>query len=88
MSDREKTEDIEMLAKMAARLAGRDPEEVLRLELADVVAFDDFIWRYPDFLLRAEAAYELLLSYPLARAGEAAEFSRSASTGKGQVRSC
>ena len=45
---------------MAARLAGRDPNEYIRLQLADVVAFDDLMWRYPDFVARAEAAYEVL----------------------------
>ena len=59
--------DIEALAKMAARLAGRDPDEHVRLELADVIAFDDVMWRYPDFLARAEAAYELLTSVSLTR---------------------
>ena len=45
---------------MAARHAGRDPDEHLRLKLADVVAFDDVMWRYPDFVARAEAAYDAL----------------------------
>ena len=48
--------DIEVLARMAARLAGRDPGEHVRLKLGDVVVFDDVMWRYPDFLARAEAA--------------------------------
>ncbi len=47
---------------MAARLAGRDPDEHLRMILGDVTAFDDVIWRYPDFLKRAESAYVLLKS--------------------------
>ena len=62
MIDDQKLADIETLAKIAARLAGRDPDEHLHLKLADVVAFDDLIWRYPDFLGRAEAAYEVLAS--------------------------
>jgi hypothetical protein len=45
---------------MAARLAGRDPDEYLTMVLGEVTAFDDYIWRYPDFLNRAEAAYALL----------------------------
>ena len=65
MSDQQKMRDIELLAKMAARLAGRDPDELLRVELAYVVAIDGVMWRYPDFLGRAEAAYELLVSYPM-----------------------
>jgi hypothetical protein len=60
MSDRLKGEHIEALARMAAQLAGRDPDEHVRLKLANVVAFDDVMWRYPDFLTRAEAAYDLL----------------------------
>ncbi len=55
-----KSADIETLARMAARLAGRDPDEHLKLVLGEVTAFDDYIWRYPDFLNRAEAAYALL----------------------------
>jgi hypothetical protein len=65
MSDRQKMTDIEQLAKMAARLAGRDPDEYLKVELANVVAFEGLMWRYPDFLNRAEAAYEMLVSYPI-----------------------
>jgi hypothetical protein len=60
LEERWRVEDLETLARMAARLAGRDPDEHLKLELANVIAFDDVIWRYPDFLTRAEAAYELL----------------------------
>ncbi len=47
---------------MAARLAGRDPDEHVVLRLGDVVAFDGLLWRYPDFLARAEAAYAQLAS--------------------------
>lgn len=60
MNDQLRTEHIETLARVAAELAGRDPDEHLRLELGDVVAFDDVMWRYPDFLARAEAAYDVL----------------------------
>ena len=60
MSNEQRSVDIETLAKMAARHAGRDPDEHVRLKLADVVAFDDVMWRYPDFLARAEAAYDAL----------------------------
>jgi hypothetical protein len=51
---------IEVLANMAARLAGRDPDQHVCLRLGEFVAFDDLMWRYPDFVLRAEAAYEVL----------------------------
>ena len=53
-------DDLRALARMAARLGGRDPDERIRIELADVVAFDGPTWRYPDFLRRAEAAYVAL----------------------------
>jgi len=45
---------------MAARLAGRDPDEHARLALGEVVAFEGLMWRYPDLLARAEAAYAAL----------------------------
>ena len=61
-----KDHDIEMLARMAARLAGRDPDEEARIEFAGVVAFDDVMWRYPDFLARADAAYHVLEMHQLA----------------------
>ena len=60
MSDEQKRADLEALARMAARLAGRDPDEHVRMTLGHVVAFDDVMWRYPDFLSRAEAAYAVL----------------------------
>lgn len=50
---------------MAAQVAGQDPDEHLRLKLGDVVAFDAVMWRYPDFLARAEAAYDALTSVSL-----------------------
>ena len=46
---------------MAARLAGRDPDECVCVKLGDMVAFADAMWRYPDFLQRAEAAYGALV---------------------------
>jgi len=58
--------DIELLARMAARLAGRDPDEAARIEIGGVVAFDDVMWRYPDFLARADAAYHVLEMHRLA----------------------
>jgi hypothetical protein len=45
------------LARMAAQLAGRFPDERVRVELAGYVAFDDHVWRYPDFLQRADRAF-------------------------------
>lgn len=60
MNDVERSADIETLARIAARLAGRDPDEHLTMTLGQVTAFDDYIWRYPDFLNRAEAAYAVL----------------------------
>jgi hypothetical protein len=60
MNDQQRMADIEVLARMAARLAGRNCDERLTIKLADVVAFDDIMWRYPDFIARGEAAYEAL----------------------------
>ena len=65
MTNTEKDFDIEQLARMAARLAGRDPDEEARIEFGGVVAFDDVMWRYPDFLARADAAYHVLEMYQL-----------------------
>lgn len=62
IKDRDISADIEALARIAARLAGRDPDERLTIRLADVTAFNGAIWRYPDFVKRAEAAYEILRS--------------------------
>jgi len=50
---------------LAARTAGRDPDCVARIKLGDVLVFDDLMWRYPDFLARAEAAYRLLMQEDL-----------------------
>lgn len=52
--------DLETLAGMATRLAGRNPDEHVRMQLGDVVIFDGVMWRYPDFLQRAKAAQALL----------------------------
>jgi hypothetical protein len=59
-SDPERLAVLEPLAKMAARAAGRDPDERVRVVLGDTVAFDDVTWRYDDFIQRAEAAYKVL----------------------------
>lgn len=64
--DEVRIEAIETLARLAARIAGRDPDDRATIKLADVIAFDDLIWRYPDFLARAEAAYRLLKQRDLA----------------------
>ena len=52
--------DIEMLACLDARLAGKDPDEHITIKLGELTAFDEPAWRYPDFLARAEAAYQVL----------------------------
>jgi hypothetical protein len=67
MIDSLRNDHIESLARIAAQVAGRDPDERVRLKLADVVAFDDVMWRYPDFLARAEAAYDVLTRVSLTR---------------------
>ena len=60
MSARQKSADIEVLARMAARHAGRDPDEYVKMMLANVVPFEGPMWSYPDFMARAEAAYHAL----------------------------
>ena len=60
METDEKFADIKLLARMAARLAGRDPDESIVVRVGDVVAFHNVAWRYPDFMQRAEAAYKML----------------------------
>ena len=53
---------IETLARMAARLAGRDPDEFVEIRIGAALAFSGAAWRYPDFVRRAEAAHDLLRS--------------------------
>jgi hypothetical protein len=65
MGDPQRLEHVEILAKMAARAAGRDPDERSRIVLGELVAFDDVTWRYHDFMRRAEAAYAALTAPPL-----------------------
>lgn len=60
MGEPQRRDDIELLARIAARLAGRDPDEHIRVELGEIIAFDGQVWRYPDFVARAEAAYGVL----------------------------
>jgi hypothetical protein len=60
MSDERTIADIEVLARMAARLAGRNPDEHLTMSLGGVIPFDGPVWRYPDFIARAESAYRAL----------------------------
>src|SRR4051794_17744429 len=60
VSNEQQIADIEALARMAARLAGRDPDEHVQVKLGDVIAFNGPVWRYPDFLARAASAYRAL----------------------------
>ena len=60
MDAEEKFSDIKHLAQMAARLAGQNPDEPFVVKVGGEVAFDGVAWRYPDFIIRAEAAYDLL----------------------------
>jgi hypothetical protein len=62
MSDQQRMADIEVLARMAARLAGRDPDQHVKMAWGGEMIFDDIMWRYPDFLSRAEAAFAVLES--------------------------
>lgn len=62
MDEDQRAADLETLARMAARLAGREPDERLVIKVGETVAFEDVAWRYCDFTKRAEAAYRLLES--------------------------
>jgi hypothetical protein len=73
MDDPQKPSDLELLARMAARLAGRDPDRRVMVKLGDLIAFDDVAWRYPDFMRCAEAAYLALNSPPPAAIREIIE---------------
>ena len=57
---------VESLARMATHIAGRNPDDHATVKFGDVVAFDDVMWRYPDFLARADAAYHVLEMHRLA----------------------
>ncbi len=63
-------DDLTALARMAARLGGRDPDEHITIELAGDIAFHGPAWRYPDFVRRAEAAYAALAAGRLVLPGE------------------
>jgi hypothetical protein len=63
MSETQRLADVEILARMAARLAGRDPDEQVNIRLAGVSVFEGVVWRYPDFLDRAKEAYAALTRY-------------------------
>jgi hypothetical protein len=65
MSDKRTMADIEVLARMAARLAGRNPDEHLTMSLGGVIPFHGPVWRYPDFMARAESAYRALTAASL-----------------------
>ena len=60
MSEMQRLRDVEILARIAARLAGRDPDEHVSIELGGVTVFQDVMWQYPDFLGRAKEAYSVL----------------------------
>ena len=62
MDEDQRAADLETLARMAARLAGREPDERLVIKVGETVAFEDVAWRYAYFTKRAEAAYRLLES--------------------------
>jgi hypothetical protein len=58
---------IEALARMAARYAGHDPDRHETVKFGEIVAFEGPLWRYPDFLIRAETAYKVLKGSRLVR---------------------
>jgi len=77
MSQSLRNQYVEKLARIAAELAGRDPDEYITLELAGVTAFDGAVWRYPDFVMRAEAAYDALVRPHLAQSSLLDGYNRS-----------
>lgn len=60
MSETQRLADVESMARIAARLAGRDPDEHVSVVVGGVTVFHDVMWRYPDFLARAKEAYSVL----------------------------
>jgi len=60
MSDTQKFADVETLARMAARLAGRNPDERVTMKIGQLMVYEGETWRYPDFLGRAKEAYDVL----------------------------
>jgi len=65
-----KADIVETLARLAAQFAGHDPDKHLRIQIGNVVVHDDVTWRYPDFLNRAESAYQVLADSNPPPAGE------------------
>lgn len=61
-------DEIKVLARMAARLAGRDPDEHIKITLGHSTFFDGPMWTYPDFLERARVAYQALTEPTLGQA--------------------
>ena len=53
---------IEVLARIAAQLAGRDPDEPVKIEYGGTTAFEAKMWLYPDFIERARKALAALAS--------------------------
>ena len=56
----------EDVAHHCGGVAGRDPDQNI-WRLGEFVAFNGLMWRYPDFLARAEAACEASEALPLTR---------------------
>lgn len=60
MDQEQRLADLEMLARIAARRAGRDPDERVSMILVGVTVFEGPVWQYPDFMGRAEEALAIL----------------------------
>ena len=60
MDDQEKFADLKSLARMAARLEGRDPDERIEVRAGNTIVFAGVAWRHPDYLKRAASAYDYL----------------------------
>jgi len=49
MDPTDKFADLKTLARMVARLAGREPDEQVEICIGDTLVFSDVVWRYPEF---------------------------------------
>ncbi len=48
MDPTDKFADLKTLARMVARLAGREPDEQVEIRIGDTLVFSDVVWRYPE----------------------------------------
>lgn len=60
MDEQQILADIEVLARMAVRLAGGHPDEHVKLQWGEDHVFEGPAWCHPDILSRAKQAYLML----------------------------